>query len=301
MKDRMVAVDVGATNISMALVDKDLNLIKKHSTDTVCSLEQLIGFLKSKLATLDPDCKTAVGLALPAFFKKNRKKKIASFTNLNWPNLEVKSFFSELNRNFFTVNDGDAAAWGSYSTEINLENRLLTVTLGTGVGGGIVIDDNLLLKGGEIGHLKVDPSGELCGCGSRGCLETFIGGKYIARNAREWFNIEVKNARQLHKKAIAGNVNATECWRKIGGVLGYTLSGLVNLFGFKKIIIGGKMSKAYEFYLDEARKKLKDNLLCPKLQDCSIEISKWKEQLTLVGTACMGFSGKYKERGVKNG
>ncbi|MGM0441585.1 MAG: ROK family protein [Elusimicrobiota bacterium] len=296
MKKKVLAVDIGGTNTLLGLMDEEYNLINIDKKDTPFSGEELKAYLKKYLQKIDPEEIVEIGVALPAFLKKESEKQI-NIPNLDLKNLGLASFFSKLDQKFYTVNDGTAAAWGSYITEVEDDtDKLLVMTLGTGVGGGIVINGDLFTEAGEIGHLKIDPAGKTCGCGSRGCLETFIGGEYIPENAREWFDVEVKSSRELFEKAERGNSRAKKCWEKIGRILGFSLSGLVNVFGFQKIILGGEITRAGKYFVSEVKRELRYNLMNLYSQECELKISKWKEKLTLIGTAALAFSGNEKLR-----
>jgi glucokinase len=121
------------------------------------------------------------------------------------------------------------------------------LTLGTGVGGGLIIN-RALYRGqdnaaGEFGHLPLNESGPLCGCGSQACLETYIGNAAIIKQARKLFGpgISLERVSQL---AANNDARALKLWGEIGRKLGLALSGIVNLLNLDAIVIGGGISNA---------------------------------------------------------
>lgn len=170
-------------------------------------------------------------------------------------------------------NDANAAAWGEfrYGAGKDVEHQVF-ITLGTGVGGGVITHGVLLRgsqgAGGELGHVTLDPEGPLCGCGNRGCLEALASGTAIRRLAREIANKQPRSA--LGQLAIERQVlgeDVTELARKgdeaaiavlneTGRWLGIALAGFVNIFNPEVVAIGGGAARAGEFLLEPARKEV---------------------------------------------
>ncbi|MBN2406414.1 MAG: ROK family protein [Elusimicrobia bacterium] len=283
----VLAIDIGGTKTYVAVVDVDFKVKKKQEFETPVEKEKFISVLREQIAGIDPDKKFPVGIAMCGLLSIDARRIILA-PNLGWRDLPIREFFSPLDRTFAIANDGTVAAWGSYITENEEDySRILTVTLGTGVGGGLVLDDYLLFGAGELGHIKIDADGPVCGCGSRGCLEAFVGGKHIAKRVKEWCGLEVENAKQLFELAEKGNADAVKSWEKIGRILGYALSSVVNLNGVQAIIIGGKISRASRYFVEELKRTLQENVLGSALQNTAVKISKWGNELSLIGAAAV--------------
>jgi glucokinase len=141
------------------------------------------------------------------------------------------------------------------------------LTLGTGVGGGIVVAGKILHgstgMGGEVGHMVINAEGPLCGCGGRGCLEVYASGTVIARMALEaiqkggcggvlkWIdgNTEDLDSDKVFEVAQKGDLEARQIFKVMGRFLGLGLVNLVNLFNPQKIVIGGKVSGAWDYFI----------------------------------------------------
>ena len=170
-------------------------------------------------------------------------------------------------------NDANAAAWGEfcYGAGKDVDHQIF-ITLGTGVGGG-VISHGVLLRGvqgagGELGHIVLQPGGPLCGCGNHGCLEALASGTAIQRRAREVANERPDSAlgrlaieRQIlgedvSRLAAEGDEAASQVLHETGVWLGTGLAGFVNIFNPEVIAVGGGASRAGEFLLEPARKEV---------------------------------------------
>ncbi len=284
-KEKVVAVDIGGTETIVAVVDFNFEIHDIARFETSRNISELVEEITEQIEKFDPKKMLPVGIAICGLLSHDGKYLLIA-PNMQWANFSLRKVFGGLSRNFIVVNDGTAAGWASYITEKpSVVKRLLSITMGTGVGGGVVIDDSLLIGAGELGHVRVNQDGPLCSCGKKGCLETYAGGKNIPKRAKEWFNLDVKTPKELFDLAEAGNKDAIACWKKIGNIMGYTLSGVVNLNGIDFITIGGKVSRAKNYFLNELEKTLNDNLMMPEFQDCRVGISKWKHNFSLIGAA----------------
>jgi glucokinase len=141
------------------------------------------------------------------------------------------------------------------------------ITLGTGVGGGIVVAGKILhgVEGmaGEVGHMVINPKGPLCGCGGRGCLEVYASGTGIRRMALEaiekgkgkgilkWSGGDPQQmtSENIFEAAQSGNVTAKRIFNEMGKYLGLGLVNLIHLFNPEKIVIGGKVSRAWDYFI----------------------------------------------------
>ena len=137
--------------------------------------------------------------------------------------------------------------------------NVLCVTLGTGVGGGLIIND-LLYRGtdnaaGEVGHFPLDERGPLCGCGAWGCLETYIGNHRIIKDARKLFGPKITLER-VSALARQNNLKAIAFWSQVAKKLGLALSGIVNLLNLDLIVIGGGVSYAGGVLFENIRRTI---------------------------------------------
>jgi glucokinase len=202
-------------------------------------------------------------------------------------------------------NDANAAAWGEYrfGSARGLDH-LAMLTLGTGVGGGFVVDGRLLRgsrgAGAEFGHMVVVTEGELCNCGLRGCLEQYASGQAIARMGREALEKDPTSAilsfagsqddvRATHIAQAARNYDstATEVLRRAGKYLGIGMSNLVNVFDPLVIVLGGSVVRAGEPYLGPARDTLTEMLTAQKRRAVRLDVSTLGNDAGIVGAAAL--------------
>lgn len=195
----------------------------------------------------------------------------------NIPALDSFRFSSivsnELNLPVILENDAIAAAIGEqfFGAAKGFQNAIV-VTLGTGVGGGIIINGNILRgidgTAGEIGHICVEQFGALCGCGSYGCVEQYSSATAIVRLAREqanqYPNSVLKDKPELssfdvYQAGIEGDELALEVFRQMGFYLGSALADLVNVLNPEVIVIGGGASAAWDLFIHHVRQQIRQH------------------------------------------
>ncbi len=284
---KVLAVDMGATGTAVGLIEENLQIKHKSDFPTEGSPREIIEKIKDRLDRIDPRRKMAAGISLCGLLSPDGSKLLRA-PNLSWEDISLAELFKPLGRSFRVLNDGSAAAWASYNIEKEPSTtRLISMTLGTGVGGGIIADGRILKGAAELGHVKTDPRGALCGCGSRGCLETVAGGAFIPDRAAEWENLNVKSPRELFNLASGGNKKALAVWDKIGFLLGYYLGGVVNMTGAQEIIIGGNIARASRFFMGSLEKELKKSVMASEHKKCLVKISGFKNNMSLVGAGAL--------------
>lgn len=186
-----IGVDVGGTKIAAGLVDEDGRILKRARRESPAAsadlIEDTIADLVRELAGDDPVAGVGVGAA---GFIDAARSTVLFAPNVAWRNEPLKSELERRVRLPVVVeNDANAAAWGEFVFGSGEDvDDLLMVTVGTGVGGGIVHGGRLLRGAAgvaaEIGHIRVVPDGRLCGCGNHGCWEQYASGTALVRNAR---------------------------------------------------------------------------------------------------------------------
>ncbi|NLB34314.1 MAG: ROK family protein [Elusimicrobia bacterium] len=282
-----IAVDIGGTKTSVVLMDSDFKTYSQVDFPTPRDYEDASEKIRKTVENLDPKGNLPIGIALCGLLSRDNKELLLA-PNLSWKNLSLKELFHWIDGDFKVVNDGTAAAWASYILGGKKDYRLLSVTFGTGVGGGLVMYGNLILGAGELGHIKLDPQGAACGCGSRGCLETFAGGRHLPSRALEWEGLNVETACELGKLANDGSEAALRCFKKMGSIAGYALAGVVNLNGIGTISIGGGLANASgHFFMDSLKESLKENLMVPDKQNPTIHFSQSKRNMSLMGAGAV--------------
>ena len=170
----------------------------------------------------------------------------------------------------FLENDANAAAVGEMWQSSRRASSMIFVTLGTGVGGGLILDRKLWRgadgTAGEIGHVVVEASnGTLCACGSRGCLEVYASAIAIVRMTVErmsrhpqshLYGREGLTAEMIYRSGLQGDELALEVFDSMGRYLGIGLAGLINTLNPEKIVIGGGVAAAWDLFIDRAREQI---------------------------------------------
>ncbi len=268
-KFNVIGIDLGGTRLKAALVSPngslkgEINEVSQVHSDYETMLNQLLEVIHT-LTRLSKIPIKAIGIGVAGLLDKERRRIIASpncSALLKGPlvsDIEFKTGLPVIidnDANMFAIGEGFiGAARGSL--------HYIAITLGTGVGGAIISNGEIVRGidggGGEIGHIPIAIRGPICGCGSRACLESFIGQngvkRYIAKKHPSFYNLGLK---KLSLMALKGNSDAIDVFCYIGKILGIGLSGLINIFNPEVIVIGGGVSASGPFIFETALKEIK--------------------------------------------
>jgi len=184
-------VDVGGTKILGGVVDTEGKIVEEVRVESpatdVDAIEGAIAGVVSELARRHEI--TAVGVGAAGYIDKSRSKVMFA-PNIAWRDVDLRAGLeSRIDLPVVIENDANAAAWGEFQYGAGHDvDDLLLITLGTGVGGGLVLDGELYRGafgvGAEIGHMRIVPNGILCGCGNHGCFEQYASGSALVREVR---------------------------------------------------------------------------------------------------------------------
>lgn len=271
-----VGVDVGGTKIAAGVVSPEGRFLKEVRRPTANDRERLLEDIAGAISEVGEGHEVGgVCLAVPGYILA-RENKVLSAANLEA--IEGVPLKEELDdRTGLTVtveNDANAAAWGEFRFGAGKDvDHLLLVTLGTGVGGGVVSHGVLLRgargMGGELGHVTVQATGPRCGCGNHGCLEALASGTAIRRRAREVAGERPDSAlgrlaaertllgEDVLDLARKGDEDSLRVLRESGTWLGIGLAAFVNVFDPEVIAVGGGVSGAGDLILEPARREVR--------------------------------------------
>lgn len=274
-------VDIGGTTVKMGLFEATGTILEKWEIKTHTEEEgkailpdvaASIGEKKAAHHLADSDV-IGVGVGVPA--PVTEEGIVFGSANLGWKYKEVKKELEELTGFEVEVgNDANVAALGEMwkGGGAGYKN-LIMVTLGTGVGGGIIVGGKILTgshgAGGEIGHLRVNPhETEVCGCGRKGCLEQYASATGIVRLAKRkleqetretLLNVEDLSAKSVFDAVKADDAVAKEIAQDFGSYLGRALSNLAVVIDPSVFVIGGGVSKAGEILLEYVEKPFQES------------------------------------------
>jgi len=190
-------------------------------------------------------------------------------------------------------NDANAAAIGEWQAGAARGARyVVMLTLGTGVGGGLILDGKPYRgatgSGAELGHIVIDPDGPPCGCGGHGHLESLAAGPAADRVARSLYGAE-SNAHELVRRGQAGDGEAVEALAGIGRYLGAGIASLVNIFEPELVVVGGGFGAAGELLLGPAREVLAVEGLEPARDTVRIVQAELGAEAGVIGAGMVGF------------
>ena len=276
-----VGVDVGGTKVLGGVVDASGKVLATSRRDTPreggSELTQTIAAVALEL--MQEHSISAVGVSAAGFVSSDRKTMLATPNIADWNGVQLDLELTKLiGLPVVIENDANAAAWGEAKFGAGRNQaHIMMLTIGTGVGGGIVVN-NELYRGAfgiaaEFGHLRVVPEGHLCGCGARGCFEQYASGSALRRHAREAISASPDLARNLLARgdgtidgltgqaitdaAREGDAVALAAFQTTAQYLGAGIASLAVLLDPSCVVIGGGVIDAGEILLAPTREAMK--------------------------------------------
>ena len=276
-----VGVDVGGTKVLGGVVDASGKVLATSRRDTPREgggeLTKTIAEVALEL--MQSHSVSAVGVSAAGFVSSDRKTMLATPNIADWNGVQLDLELTKLiGLPVVIENDANAAAWGEAKFGAGRNQaHMMMLTIGTGVGGGIVVN-NQLYRGAfgiaaEFGHLRVVPEGHLCGCGARGCFEQYASGSALRRHAREAISASPDLARNLLARgdgtidgltgqaiteaARDGDAVALAAFQTTAQYLGAGIASLAVLLDPSCVVIGGGVIDAGEILLAPTREAMK--------------------------------------------
>ena len=270
-----IGVDIGGTKVAAGVVDDDGNVLARArrrtpSRDPEHLVDVVVEIVKQLRSEHDA---TAIGVGAAGYIDADRSTVLFS-PNLAWRNTPLRAQITErLGTDVVIENDANAAAWGEFRFGAGEQQPdVVVITVGTGIGGGLIIGGKLYRGhfgiGGEPGHMRVVPGGRQCGCGNLGCWEQYASGTALVRAAREVATERRDDARRLlqmagdvdgidgtvvMRAAQEGDPAALDCFDEIGRWLGQGLADIAAVLDPGRFVIGGGVADAGELLLTPAR------------------------------------------------
>jgi glucokinase len=294
----IIAVDLGGTNLKVALLDLKYKIKDKKvlSTQRLTRKESLISAVVDsvnkilKNNSLDNTDILGLGLGLPGPID-TEQGIVHFFPNIpGWKEVNLKRIIeNRLKLPAFLDNDAKMMCLAEHKLgAAQGYKHAICLTLGTGVGGGIIIEGKLYRgadnASGEIGHIPINEKGPICNCGGKACLEAYIGNNRIQREAKKIFKRNV-SLEELSRLAKIKNSQALSIWLKVGRRLGLALSGVVNLLNPDCIVIGGGVANAGKVLFDQVRKVVLKQAMSVQARGVKIVKAKLGSDAGLIGAA----------------
>ncbi len=277
--------DLGGTHLKYGLIDERGRIVFSARVESPVKIDELINLVRRIWKTLKKREKEgieAVGFGFPGIFSLEEQ---ITYQSPNYPELDNFEPIPALSRfievPFCINNDANMAAFGEFKCGAGQGvQSLIFLTIGTGVGSGIIFDGKLWQGkcgfAGELGHTTVNPNGDRCNCGSQGCLETEVSAPKIVKNYNSLRKKrEEISAEEVFHRAKKGDKAARKAFALAGSYLGIGLSIAINFLNPEKILLGGAVMAASDFLLfpalEEAKKRsYKASFTCCKIEKASL-------------------------------
>lgn len=308
-----LGIDLGGTNIAVGVVNENFEIVGtgKMKTNLPRSAEEIADdMVKAALmaiedAGLELSDIDSCGVGTPGSVDPNTGV-VAYANNLDFENVPLAKLLKDrLGKDFFVENDANAAAFGEYIAGAGKGTRnFAAITLGTGVGGGIVIDGKLYSgsnhAGGELGHTVINFDGEMCSCGRRGCFEAYASATALIRQTKEamlkdkdsvmWKlcegNIEKASGRTAFDAMRAGDASGKSVVDSYTRYIAIGIINIVNTFQPEKMCIGGGISKEGDILVKPIEKIMETEDYARNMKDkAQIVTAKLGNDAGIIGAA----------------
>ncbi|MGH3110418.1 MAG: ROK family protein [Gaiellaceae bacterium] len=289
----VIGVDVGGTKILSGVVDRDGNVLRRNLVESPGTSEQdVLGALDACVEALLDDRVGAIGLGVPANLDRATGRVLRA-TNLPLDDFDLAAHArSRFGLPVAVENDANAAALAEWKLGAGKGlASLVMLTLGTGVGGGVVLDGRLFRGWAEIGHMVVQVGGPPCqgNCHGRGHLEALASGSAADRVAQELWGQQA-DSRTLVERARAGVDEALGALDEVVEALGAAIGSLANLFDPELVIVGGGFGEAVaDLVLGPAQEAARRQALAPADGTLRVVPASLGEDAGLVGAGLVGF------------
>lgn len=279
MLKKLIGIDIGGTTIKMALFDAAGTMLDKWQIPTnteangISIPDEMVYSIKQRMADKkqDSDELLGIGIGVPGPVDDLVVKRAV---NLGWSDFPLKQLMEKrLNIPVVLLNDANAAALGElWQGSADQLRDIVFVTLGTGVGGGIIVDGKILngkhASGGEIGHIPVQSEEmRICGCGNTNCLECYGSANGMVKTMNQLAGEEVvSNTKEIFALITQGDSRAQEALTITIDYLARAIAGILNTLDPEELVIGGGVSEAGEAFLTPLKTAL-DQYTFPQIRE----------------------------------
>lgn len=298
-----IGIDLGGSNLRVALVSEDGEIIRKIKRP---SSEQIVALMLETIGEIGSDAVEGIGLGTAGLIDRKHNRVFAS------PNLraiEGIDIVAEIRRRFdvpvFIENDANAAALGEKigGAGRGFDNFVL-LTLGRGIGGGMIYKGKLVELSAEIGHMSINADAEKCPCGNIGCLENYASARAMVSKAVALLekgtesllkgcckgSIYKITPEDIYRNALEGDTLSREVLRDAGRYLGVGLANIINIMSPEAIILAGGLIGTWNIYIQEAIKEASRRAYKDLFDSVKIIPSSLGDDAGMIGAACIVFN-----------
>lgn len=313
MDKYVIAVDLGGTQLRVALFTTNCEMVARHAQPSRAAegitsvVDRIIDGIRQTGQEAGWERVAGVGVSVPGPVDP-RRGIVAWAPNLpGWRDVPLGEMLSQaIDRPILLGNDANLAALAEQRYGAGQgQADLVYITVSTGIGGGIISDGRLIVgRGGlgtEVGHMTVEAHGPLCNCGNIGCLEALASGTALARQARELVSAGVStkigtlvdgdlariSAKVVHDAAAEGDTVAIDLYRKAGMYLGVGIVNLMYLFNPSVFVIGGSVAKGWELLYAPMQATIRQRIAEVYWRQCPIVPAALGDDVSLMGAATL--------------
>lgn len=298
-----IGIDIGGTNLRIALISEVGKVIKKIK---VPSGERILESLLDSIARIINSDVAGIGIGVAGLIDHEKGTVLRS---PNLPAIEGINLAETLKERFkipvSIENDANVAALGEKWLGAGKEfKNFVHLTIGTGIGGGVIYNEKLMNISAEIGHMVIVASGTPCSCGNNGCLETYASAKAILSKAinslesgtesilRELYggNFYRLTSEDIYTSALEGDGLSRAILREAGKHLGIGITNIINIFSPQAIVLSGGLIGAWNIYVQEAIKEASQRSFKILFDKTRIIPSILKDDAGIIGAACLAFT-----------
>lgn len=311
MKKYILGIDIGGTAIKIGVINDNgsihskweipTNIGNKGETIATDAWSSIVEQLKA--LHIEKDSIQGIGIGAPGFIDE-KTGFVYKAVNIGWEDFDLANQFNELSGlPVFVANDANVAALGeNWVGAGNQADNLIAVTLGTGVGGGIIANGAMISgengTAGEIGHITIDPDGYPCNCGRKGCLETITSATGMVRQAIDLIEKNPESdlaeyyqkhgeitTKDIFNLAKQGDPFSEQIIDHTADVLGFAISNIATVINPSKILVGGGVSLAGETFINKIENCFRKYAL-PRVSDiCEFKIAELGNDAGMIGAA----------------
>tara|TARA_Y100000034_G_scaffold109178_1_gene140172 strand:- start:3860 stop:4732 length:873 start_codon:yes stop_codon:yes gene_type:complete len=284
----IVGIDFGGTKINTILMNEKGKILKKIKVKTGNKRKQTIKKIIKNIdkISLRKQVK-GIGIGVPGILDEKRER-ILNLPNITgWKNINLKKIIeNKTGKKVLMENDANCTALAEFLFGHGKKvKNLACLTIGTGLGGGIIINKKIYIGKGnaaEFGHITIEPQGIKCNCGNYGCLEEYISGRGIERIAKK-LDLN-KNVYEIYKLAKKGDKKALKVYEIVGKYLGIGISNIIMVLDPDLIVMGGGISNSGNILLNPTIKEVKKRVF---FKPCPIKLIKLEGDAGAIGAASL--------------
>lgn len=311
MGNSIVGVDVGGTTVKIGIISEEGNILDKWEIPTnkadngAFILTDIWNSINEKITTkqLQKDEITGIGVGAPGFIEEETGN-VYEAVNIGWKDIEMARELKDISGlPVFVQNDANIAVLGeNWKGAGNQAKNLIAITLGTGVGGGIIANGSILNgengTAGEIGHVTVEPEGYPCNCGRNGCLETIASATGMVHQATRaieqhpnstlklfYEQNEKVTTKDIFDLAHKGDTVCKDIIAYTADVLGLVIANLAMQINPSKILIGGGVSKAGDQFINMIENSFRNYCLKRVSDVCNLTVAQLGNDAGIIGAA----------------